>query len=438
MATEPYIDRRGLLKTLGAVSTSGMGLGTIGSEAISAQEADAVRFVEPDSGADFNYPYFLYVPPMSDDRERALLVAPNNTGTTSDDFAEHQRSARQQVERGFPRAVAEELDVPLLVPVFPRPESDPVDWTHYVHALDRETLQLGDGRLERVDLQLLAMVDHAISEELSEASGIREEILLDGFSASGTFADRFTVLHPERVLSVTAGGLNGMPLLPLAEAKGHTLNYHVGIADVEAITGKSPDTDALSDVNQFLYMGAEDENDTLPYDDAWTQDELQETARDVYGDDMIEDRFPYSQTAYEQADIDAQFRIYEGIGHEFAPLPDVVEFHRRSLEGEDISEFGHDLEEGAAGQVVDQLPADTPSPSPTPSPTSTPSSAPTGDQTPETAEPQTAPTETQVQEEDDTPSESTPGDSGPGFGFGGALVGVGGSLYLLRERLSDD
>jgi hypothetical protein len=340
-------DRRGLLRTTGAVLGGGLAL----SRRSDAVRAANVRLVDADPGSGFNYPYFLYVPSRVRS-DAPIVVQPNDTPEgTSDEFAVHLEGARGTM-RGFPLAIADELNVPALVPVFPRPESDPVDWRHYTHQLDRDTLLIDDGPLERIDLQLLAMVDHAAARvEAETGAAVDEEILLNGFSSSGHFADRFTVLHAERVRSVTAGGLNGMALLPLTEAKGRTLRYQVGIADVESLTGESVDLSALSETNQFLYMGAEDTNDTLPYDDAWTSDALRDTARHVYGDDMVTERFPFCQTAYERAGVEAQFRVYEDLGHEYAPEHEIVEFHRRSLTGADVSMYGHDLREGPAGPV---------------------------------------------------------------------------------------
>ncbi|MFC7073045.1 PKD domain-containing protein [Halovenus rubra] len=300
--------------------------------------------VEADPAAGFNYPYFLYAPSRpTDSSPGSILVQPNNSGQTTDNFDTHKQSARNRIENGISRTVSERLSVPLLIPVFPRPQTDPVDWRHYVHALDRQTMQISDGPLERVDLQLLRMVDHA-QEMLSDQSyTVDDQILLNGFSAAGNFVDRFAVLHPDRVRSVTAGGLNGMAMLPLEEVKGHTLNFHIGIADVEELTGEPVDLDALSEVNQFLFMGGEDSNDTIPYDDAWSE-EMREIALEVYGEKMVAERFPYCQSAYEQAGVDAQFKIYEGVAHSPRPaVEDIVEFHQRSLNGEDVSSFNQDL-----------------------------------------------------------------------------------------------
>ncbi|WP_254274634.1 hypothetical protein [Haloarcula marina] len=309
------------------------------------QENSSVTFVEADSSAGFNYPYYLYTPDTIREGEVPILVEPNNTGEPTDDFEEHRESAKEFIEQqGLPHYISDDLGVPLLVPVFPRPMSEPVDALHYTHQLDRDTLLIEDGPLERIDLQLLRMVEDATTRFDSVDSSVENRIMLNGFSASGNFVDRFTVLHPEQILSVTAGGLNGMTLLPLSEINGHTLNYHIGVADLDTIIGKSVNLDALDEVNQFLYMGAEDSNDTIPYDDAWTSQEMRETALAVYGDDMIEERFPFSQQAYETAGVDAQFKIYADAGHSPHPArDDIIEFHRRSVQGEDVSSFGSDL-----------------------------------------------------------------------------------------------
>ncbi|WP_171908261.1 PKD domain-containing protein [Natrialba sp. SSL1] len=303
------------------------------------------RFVEADPSAGFNYPYYLYAPDrVSDDEGTPVLVEPNNTGTTADDLEEHREVAQRHIEGGTSRRVSEEIGTPLVIPVFPRPAQEPVDWSHYIHALDRETMGIESGDLERVDRQLLAMVEHARGQLESEGYDTDDGVMLNGFSASGNFVERFAMLHPEKVVSVTAGGLNGMVTLPHEEYDGHELPFHVGIADVEELTGEPVDLDAVDEVNHFLYMGAQDDNDTIPFDDAWTEDELRQTALDVYGDDMIAERFPTCQKAFEDADVSAQFKIYEDAGHSPREAEDdLIEFHRKSLAGESVSEFGEAL-----------------------------------------------------------------------------------------------
>ncbi|RQH00087.1 PKD domain-containing protein [Natrarchaeobius oligotrophus] len=303
--------------------------------------------VEADPDAGFDYPYLLYAPSIVDpEADRPILVEPANSGTADDDMAVHEEAGRDLVS--FQNELADRIEVPFVVPVFPRPATEPVDWSHYTHALDDTTLALSDTPLERIDEQVLRMVEDAQERLVEGDYPVRtgeNDLLLNGFSASGNFVDRFTFLHPKRVNSVTAGGLNGMALLPVEEVDGETLPYHVGIADVAGLTGDPVDLEAVDDVDQFLYMGADDQNDTIPYDDAWTDDDLRQTALSIYGDDMIDERFVRSQELYRKAGIDAAFRVYEDVGHEVPPhvRDDIVAFHHRSIDGEKPGELGENL-----------------------------------------------------------------------------------------------
>lgn len=135
-----------------------------------------------------------------------------------------------------------------------------------------------------------------------------------------------------------------MPLLPSKEADEHTLDYHVGVANLEELIGEPFDMDAFREVNQFLYMGEFDDSDTITFKDAFTDDQLRETALEVYGTYMIDDRFPYSRALYEKQEAGAVFRMYEKEGHRpVTAVPDLAEFHERSLAGDEITDLRADL-----------------------------------------------------------------------------------------------
>lgn len=304
----------------------------------------ATTLIEPAPGDDFNYPYYLYSPPtIPVDATPPVLVQPANSGRVADDLDTHKEAGHRTISSRSGREMSEELSVPFIVPVFPRPRRDPVDGSHYTHALDNTTMNLDDGPLERIDLQLLAMVDDARARLADHGIETPEEIMLNGFSASGNFVERFTALHPERVQSVTAGGLNGMPILPIEEAKGHTLNYHIGVANLEELTGEPFNFEAFRDTDKFLYMGELDRNDTIPYNDAWTGD-FDQIALDVYGHSMHKERFPYSKAVYEDVGAQAVFRSYEDASHSpREAVQDVIAFHRASLRGTDFETLRDDF-----------------------------------------------------------------------------------------------
>jgi len=120
------------------------------------------RHVHAEPGAGFHADYFVYVSPGARDRAVAgklvtILVQPNNSGTNSDDPNVHIDDAWWTT---YGRSsIADELEVILLVPAFIRPAKD---WKIYTHALDRDVLLTTDRvDLRRLDLQLIAMIDHA-------------------------------------------------------------------------------------------------------------------------------------------------------------------------------------------------------------------------------------------------------------------------------------
>lgn len=314
----------------------------------------------PDEG--FNYPYYFHVPDLAEsDESIPILVEPTNMSRPTDSFEEVLSKAKERAASEFGRGVADRLSIPFLHPVFPRPFEEPVDWTHFTHSLDRESLKIRDSTLERIDLQLLNMVADAKNRLSEHGITVRDEFAMDGFSASGTFVNRFAALHPEKLLSVTAGGINGLAVLPISEVDTLSLNhptdltdilgsdtlelnYPVGIADLEAITGNPFDLEVFRSVNQFLYMGTDDQKDALLYPDAWTDPELRMAAILTYGEDIHDERFPTCKKIYDEAGASAVFRLYEDTGHTPEPaLNDVIEFHKRSFAGDDIADIRSDI-----------------------------------------------------------------------------------------------
>ena len=318
----------------------------------------------PDAG--FEYPYFLYAPTVPEgDAGGPLLIEPNNTGMSTNDFSRHREAARLIAEGewngGTGRVISNRLGVPFMAPAFPRPDGDPVDYTVEIHLLDTDTMELSTGPLANVDEQLLAMAEDARSQLSDRGYPVAEGLMLNGFSGSGTFVNRFAALHPEPIASVTAGGINGMPILPVAEAKGHTVNYQIGVADVEELTGEPFDTAAFAEIDQFLYLGELDGSDTIGFPDAWDP-EPEAIALDIFGPNMQRDRLPYAKSVYEAAGIDgAVFRIYEQVGHNPVPVvDDLVAFHRRALEGGDTAAFAGNVGEPVSPRAAFTVATDRP------------------------------------------------------------------------------
>ena len=87
------------------------------------------------------------------------------------------------------------------------------------------------GDLERIDLQLLEMVDHA-REKLKHELDLEtyNDIFLWGHSITGTFSANFAKLHPDKVRAFVAGGVDTW-ILPKDSLAGYTLEMDNGISE---------------------------------------------------------------------------------------------------------------------------------------------------------------------------------------------------------------
>jgi len=273
---------------------------------------DDIFQIETQEAKGFNFPFYLFIPRgMDKDRPVHMLVETNNSGTTSDDLDVHRVKAFKLAENSYATRMAGRLRVPLLVPTFPRPRTN---WWAYTHALDIDTLEINEGKLKRIDLQLTAMIKYA--QEFLRINGfkINEKVFMHGFSASAKFCNRYSYLHPEMVKAVAAGGVNGLPTLPIKETNGHELPFPIGIAGIEKFTDGPFNEEAFRKVAHYIYMGSVDKNDTLPSRDAWREEEA-DIIKTALAEKMMPDRWELSQKMYRLAKLPAQLVTYNGVGH---------------------------------------------------------------------------------------------------------------------------
>jgi hypothetical protein len=274
--------------------------------------ADPIEVIAASPAAGFWFPYVLYVP-AGNTGETDLLVEPNNTGRTSDDFDVHLKAAIVAADgstNSIGHFVAREVGLPLLVPAFPRPAALRLTYTH---ALDRDTMLVDQPPLRRLDLQLIAMI-HDARRRLAERHVIvRERVVLTGFSASGAFVNRFMFLHPDLVKGVAAGAL-GVPMFPIAELDGRKLDYPLGVHDDVALTGTPFAGAIVKQVPQFIYVGELDENDPVEHGDAFSETE-RETIYALLGKKKFPERWERCRQLYEKTGMNATFKSYPGIGH---------------------------------------------------------------------------------------------------------------------------
>ena len=400
--------------------------------------------IEPNSDDRFNYPYFLYTPPTlttSEESPRPILVSMVNTIESDNDLTTFLELARGEIRRGRKRDIADGVNIPLLIPVVPKPDGDPEPWHFYPTHLDPDIFTTEDSPLERVDLQLLAMIEDASSRLEDNGYNITTEIHMDGFSSDGHFANRFTMLHPERINAASYGGI-GQLILPKTTIDDDVpavgdpqwdemkypigtdeeeLPYPIGVANFEALTGSSFNEEAWFNTPQYIYIGDEDNPDPDPrsssyrsfynlYDDEAQQIHPSERSyampdlvKDIYGLERFEERFEVSRAVYENVGGATEFTMYEGYGHTDEPaIEDLVEFDNNEIQnayGPIAKSEDTTSREGEELKTSDN-PADDSGGNKT-------ASNPTNEES-------------------------------PGFGFGIALSGIVGAGYIVKRRFESD
>ena len=196
------------------------------------------------------------------------------------------------------------------MPVFPRPQTY---WQIYTHALDRDSMLTDKKELARFDLQLLAMIDDAHERFAKEKLRFDERVLMLGFSASAMFVNRFTFLHPKRVKAAVVGSPGGWAIAPVASFKEKTLRYPIGTNDFKLISGKKLDLKNLRKVPMFVFLGAEDDNDSVIFRDSYEKED-EELIFALFGKTPVE-RWEISKKLYSDNKLNAEFRLYPNVKH---------------------------------------------------------------------------------------------------------------------------
>ena len=263
-----------------------------------------VEKIAADPSRGFNWPYYLNFPEQVTN-PGVLVVEPNNT-LWHDDLSVHEQRARENMNLSIQR-LADPLGSPLLMPVFPRYAD------LYTHALDRATLITTIPGLERIDLQLLAMIDDARQRLSDRGITVEQKVWLRGFSASGQFVARFAMLHPSRLKAVSAGAGGYGPIVPVAEWEGESLPYPVGISDLQQLIGTQFDVSAFQQVPFLAHVGDADTN-TTPWFNTNADADVPLIRRVFGGPDCFQ-RYPRYEAAFRSVNSHCEFVIYPGLDH---------------------------------------------------------------------------------------------------------------------------
>jgi len=268
-------------------------------------EVGKILKITPDKKAKYQFPFFLYLPQKFD----RVMVMPNNSSFRSNSLEETEAAAQRELLKWTD--LAENTHSALLVPVFIRPDVEP---SIYTHSLSRAALEVREGNLKRIDLQLVEMISDSLNFiTIKLKKKVNPKVSMFGFSASAMFVNRFSFLHPEIISSIAFGAPGGWPLAPLQTYQGKELTYPIGISDLEKISGKKIEIEKIKTIPMFIFIGGKDENDSVVFRDSYSE-EQQKIVFDLFGDKPVK-RWKIAETLYSQLGFTSTFKIYDDVGH---------------------------------------------------------------------------------------------------------------------------
>lgn len=285
----------------------------------------------------YNFEYLLFIPDGIRNKTSLILESmnyksceTNNPKEKIEYMYENYKSFRNLIHYCNQNSL-----FPILYPLIPRYYDNELNEEIYLNMLSSNSFKVSNKLYERVDLQIINMINDAKERLVKNNIYLDEKIIIHGFSASAKFANRFTLLHPELVKLVIAGGLGGTLTLPLRNMDNEELLYPVGIGNFSEITDEK--IKQFKSIKQFYYQGKNDEIDAFQsidgkgfipyYKGIISSDELRQMYKFLGKD--INTRWENTQKIYNELCQNVILKTYENGKHN---LNEAVEDIKELLE----------------------------------------------------------------------------------------------------------
>lgn len=275
--------------------------------------------IPANSNNGYNFEYLLFIP--NGIRENTSLILESMTYLTcKTDDPKEKIEYMYELYKSFrnPLHYCNQNSLfPIIYPLIPRYFDEELGEEIYLNMLSSNSFKVTNKLFERIDIQIINMIKDAKKRLNKNNIHVDEKIIIYGFSASSKFANRFTLLHPEIVKLVIAGGLAGTLILPLKTIDNEQLPYPIGISNMDEITDEN--IDQFVNIKQFYYQDINDPIDSFKsVDDLGTEpffkgliseSELKQLYKYLGKD--IESRWKKSQELYNSICKSITFKTFE-------------------------------------------------------------------------------------------------------------------------------
>mgnify|MGYP004560149449 FL=1 len=182
---------------------------------------------------------FILITPSHLENGQTLVMESNNLETNNKELL-----LKQALNTGKELNDILNGSNPILIPILPS-ESPTAP---YYQQLSTECFENG----KRPDLDIVEVINKA-KEIMDKEYGtkVTDKIFLNGYSSSGCFAQRFSLIHPELIDTACIGGSSGSIPIP-----NTGLDYPLGIKNYEELFGKSFNIEEYRKITFDYYVGS--------------------------------------------------------------------------------------------------------------------------------------------------------------------------------------
>lgn len=276
-----------------------------------------IKFISYDHENGINIPSIVAIPLVENVSKNIIFEANNMESEKSSDILSQGIDTLRRLS-----ILTQEEPGIIVVPLIPSYKDAP-----YLQQLSKECFDLPkDDLLYRVDEQIVRMIAKTKNMALNEFGiNLDNKIFLNGYSSSGVFAQRFSLLHPEMIDTVCIGGASGSIPVPSDD-----LDYPLGVKDYEELMGKKFDFEQYKDIKFRYYVGEYEtfKKSNCRYDDNGRNAPMHDMSyfnrsvpvdvgknqRELFGKDMFE-RANRTVQVLKSLGLNIEHHIIKGRGH---------------------------------------------------------------------------------------------------------------------------
>ena len=222
--------------------------------------------VEENAELGFNFPFKIIIPRNLNNSPELVYACnlPKNVSESSSTFNDLLEQSKQDFGAIDPMHIhlCLENGYPMIIPFIPsfddfRPNFLGRDcFTNNFKKFENSKFKDSLYKYRNLAEQHKSIMEYSIKRLNEQGINVGNKLIISGYSEGAKFASHFSLLHPEIIKAIIAGGTGGVISMPVSSIDEYEFVYPTGTADIPNF-----DLDSFKNISFFYYMGDIDKSD---------------------------------------------------------------------------------------------------------------------------------------------------------------------------------